>query len=551
MKRILAAVAALALAFPALAQTPEGQSAGQQEPKKSAREIREQRIRDHEARIREIIKTRQEEAKKREAAAAEQAAVVAPVDAATPGGQAEVVGKAAESASKRASSSLLLYCNFPTAELPRQLDTYVEVGEVFLSELILYNDQQTPVDQLRLAVTYDKRFLEPVKVFDSRLRKAAKGEPRFEVHQREGILQYDVELATPVASREDTILRIQWRALRPTSQTQVNFSFSQEEDPAEPHTAALVDGRNVLGIGSDPIDGVLGGGIVIEQDAKGARPLQGKKEELRDMYLGAIGAHAAVGLVLVPPEEEIRVGDVFPVHVAVNNPDGTLIDSIDMMLSYDPAVLRVVDRDRGNRVRRGVNALEGPYKADFPFDYLKWNEAWNNRGLYRYSSGISDGIAFPSRPFVTVFFQAVAPAEGTEVRFLRERPGEVNLTGVRYFGFDVASLVPPLSEPLARLPIAAAPEGYEPKDASVALLKTIVDEKDAAPSAYFATGPVAAAKDDGAAPPAAEAAPPSADAPAVEDDRASRRGRALRDEGQAAEDLEKLEKKKRREARGS
>jgi hypothetical protein len=541
MKRILAALAALLLSFHAPAQQQADGAGKQDEPKKSARELREQRIREHEERIRNIIRERSEAAKKREEAARAKTEG-APVDAATPGGQAEVIGKAAESTSRRASASLLLYCNFPTAQQPRQLDTHVAVGDEFLSELILYNDQQTPVDRLRLAVTYDKRFLEPVKVFDSRLRKAAKGEPAFKLHPREGIIQYDVDLATPIASREDTILRIQWRALRATSQTQVNFSFSQAEDPAEPHTAAMAGGRNVLGIGSDPIDGVLGGGIVIQQDAKGARPLQGKKEELREMYLGAIGTHSEVGLVLMPPGEEIRVGDIFPVHVAVNNPHGTLIDSIDLMLSFDPAVLRVVDRDRGNRVRQGVNGLEGPYTADFPFDYLKWNEAWNNRGLYRYSSGISDGIAFPSRPFVTVFFEALAPAAGTEVRFLRERPGEGNLTGVRYFGFDVGSLVPPLSRPVARIPIAAAPEGYRPTDASIALLKTVAERQEAAPSGYFSLGGAAPSKEGEAAPvPAAAAEAPAA--PASAPAFASRRARLETGDPVSPEDAAKLRKK--------
>lgn len=455
----------LALLFiAAIAANPIGARQQQQqaapEQEKSTRQSREERIKAHEERIREIIRQRQEEAKKR----AEERAKIE--EAAKPPEGGAITSTGGGETQARALGAVLVYYNFPTPRHPNQLDTVVRAGSEFLSEIVVMNTSQSGIRHVRLALTYDKRFLKPVKIFDTKLRAEADIPPTISIDERSGVIHYNAALKNPIDLQELTALRIVWKALRPTAATPLNFAFSPEEKADEPHTAILAgaEGKNILGVGFDAIDGVLGANVTIEEDPATARPMQGKQSDLKQMYLGTIGAQAKAGMIIEPTKERIHVGDVFPIHIVLNNPDGAEIDSLDFMLEYPPAILEVVDKDRRNWIRRGVNAHDGPYHATYPFDYIKLNEARNSMGLLRYSVAMTEGDSLPTGRFATVWFRALAPTNEAKVQFLRSRPGELNLTSIRYFGFEMMDLQPPVSLPVALLSIANPPAGYQPRD---------------------------------------------------------------------------------------
>ena len=412
---------------------------------------RDRRLREHEERIRQIIEERraaQEEEERRRAEAEEDA---------PPREEREE--------RRRFVSNVVMGLKFINEEGETAYSTFVRQGNTFITEVYLFNEDRNPVDRVRLALDYDKRFIEPVRVFDSALRPHMDGEPRFELIDRDAIVVYDAKLETPIEQREVVVLRLLWRARRPASHTAIQFAFDDEERDDQPHTAIYSREQSILGTRTDPADGVLSGSLMIEQIDREERIFQGKAEELREMYLGSIGATADVGLELIGPEEPPRVGEEFVVRVALNNPQGAIIDAVDFAVLYDPEVLRAVDKDRFNWITSGMNVHDGPYHSRFPWDIHKSNEIRNQRGLALYRKGLSTGRALPSEPFADIHFRAIAPTNRTSIGFSRGRTGMPNMTSVRYFGFQMLNLEdssistpaiefpvrPPTREEIARL----------------------------------------------------------------------------------------------------
>src|SRR5690606_105943 len=117
-------------------------------------------------------------------------------------------------------------------------------------------------------------------------------------------------LDRPRVVRAMPILRIIWEAQKPIEHTGLNFVFASGDTDRAPHTAVYQGDVNILGDLYDPIDGVLGSSLLIlsaqdESSAQRPRVLQGKKDELREIYLGAVGAKATAGIALEGPSDPI------------------------------------------------------------------------------------------------------------------------------------------------------------------------------------------------------------------------------------------------------
>jgi hypothetical protein len=410
---------------------------------------REERLRQHEERVRQIIeRRRQERLQGREDTVVEQPAITGDDTTQSP----------------LSLGNALLYVAFriPDRENEVQLDTVVRAGTRFVSEIRLHNSAAVPFDRVRIALRFDKRFIRPVKVFDSAIRADLKGAPRFEINERDSMLLYDATLARPRITKELPVLKIVWEAIRPTEYTGLQFAFASGDTEAAPHTAIYDGQANILGNPDDPIDGVLGGSILVlkpfdPNSSAAPEILQGKKEELREIYLGTIGSRAQVGLRLVGPETPPAVGEEFHVEVHLNNPAGAVIDSVRFFVRFDPHSLEVLDDDRGNWIRQGINVHDGLYRRDFPFDFHKRNEVDNRRGYINYAMALSDGMSLPTGPFARIRFRVLRPVAETEIEIVAGQPGLVNRSAVQYFGFDLLSANPALTTPMFRTALLPEP----------------------------------------------------------------------------------------------
>jgi hypothetical protein len=409
---------------------------------------REERLRRHEERVREILKQRQ-------AQTPDPNAVVPTQDAAPP---------PEEEAAIKLLGSVLLYVRFRPVyadELPSS-DIVVRQGDRFVSEIQMDNESATSFDRIQLALRFDKRFIRPIRVYDDGIRPYTEGTPRFEINDRDNVILYDAEMKAPRVSKQVTILKIVWEAIQPTEYTDLQFVFSPNRPDDRPHTAVFMQGENILGRPDDPIDGVLGGALLImkpfdPESNTGAEILQGKKEELREIYLGSMGAQQRVGLRLVGPEGTPAVGQEFDVDVQLFNPRGAIIDVMRFFVLFDPEVLEVVDNDRNNWIRNGVNVLDGPWREEFPFDFHTQNEADNMRGRVAYGKGLSRGRALRTGTFARIRFRALAPIDQTEIALIAARQGAGNLTAVNYFGYSLLSDDPRYTQPSVKIRINADP----------------------------------------------------------------------------------------------
>lgn len=418
-----------------------------------SRESRAERLRQHQRRIQEIINRRRQERAELEAQRKAREAEELAARGITP--QEDEVQR---ERTTRFLSNVVMGLKFLNAEGRSDYNTVVQQGSQFLTEVYLFNVDQNPIDRVRLALDYDKRFIEPVRVFDARLRDYTDSEPLFELMEREAIIRYEAELDRELIAPEFVLLRVLWRAKRVTPFTGITFSFSPLERENEPHTAMLVGNRNILGVESDPADGVLSGGLMIESaEPPEERLLQGKAEELEQIYLGAVAAGASVGLRLNGPQEPVTEGDPFLVSVSLENPEGIILDALDVAILFDPDIVRIVDRDQFNFIRRGTNMHDGPYHRSFPWDIHKRNEVRNERGLATYQMALSNGASLPSRTFLDIYFVALAPTESTVISFVKGRPGAPQLTSTRYFGYEKLDLTPGISRPAIELQVLPAP----------------------------------------------------------------------------------------------
>jgi hypothetical protein len=415
----------------------------------SSAATRAQRLKEHERKIKEIIDRRRDEQKRAEEAnlaGAAAAAAPTPAPAEAPAEPPKPV------------SSVVMGFKFTNDDGESDYNIIVRSGDTFLTEVYLFNIDQNPIDRVRLALDFDKRFITPLRVFDAEIRPQIEGGPTFEVDEREAVLNYDARFARPVSDAEIVVLRILWRALRSTPYSGIHFAFDPLEREGTAHTAVFADGRNILGTESDSMDGVLSGGLMIDLPTGETPVLQGKAEELKTLYLGSVASEAEVGLQLVGPNVPVKVGDVFRVRLQLNNPEGALIDAMNFFLKFDETTLEVVDVDRFNWITRGVNVHDGPYHRNFPWDMMKRNEVRNDRGHVNYQKSLSNGAALPSKTFADVYFRAKAPTTKSEMFFIQGKLSDTANSSVRYFGYERLNLQSKLSEPNFAIEIHPAPE---------------------------------------------------------------------------------------------
>lgn len=466
---LLSAVILLPHSGAAAEDTPPAQSTESSPPQG------DEAIRKHQEKISQIIAQRRKEALAREettrrAAANGQPAEQPPSDsgqADTPPQRGTIPNQAgvevptqpqvqdtSSQPNKGATSSVVMGLKFVDKTGKGDYSVIVRRDEEFMTEVSLFNIDKQPVDEVNIAIQYDKRFLLPTSIFDSSLRSYQTSPPKFRILEAEGILVYNAKLKTPIMAPETVLLRIMWKAVRPTPFTGIEFAFDLAEDDSAPHTSIKTRGVNVLGIVGDPADGVLSGGLMIEPPPSAPKVFQGKAAELKTMYMGNLASQLPAGLRLIAPESEIEVGDDFTVQVQLDNKNGAVIDSINFFVLFDPKVLQVVDSDKFNWIIRGVNVLDGPYHREFPWDMHKANEVRNDRGYVQYQKAVSNGRTLPSGTFAEIHFRAIAPAEETSISFVRSRTGAAFLTSVRYFGFELLDLdQPSLSTPEAKLEV--------------------------------------------------------------------------------------------------
>lgn len=308
------------------------------------------------------------------------------------------------------------------------LSIQVLEGENFLTQIVYEDYKEQPIDEIHFVIKYDKRYLLPVKVFDYPVHNLLDGPPRFNVNPVQGIIEYGGKFKTPkrLASRS-TLIIILWKALRQTQSTEIGFKTG------EGFTRILSRGVDYLGTNYEENDGVIPATVGIQPKTltpeKALRTLEPIAPN--ESYSGILG----VGLKLVCSRQYVAPEEEFEVDVVLINPEGALLDDISVFIKFNPAKLEVVDYDKKNWIKRGVNIYDGFAHENYPFDFHKANTVDNEKGTIHYWMGLSQPQALPTGTFAKIKFRARKEASTSASIFFDYSPkNDQPTTDARYFG---------------------------------------------------------------------------------------------------------------------
>jgi len=431
--------AGLVLALAAIGLMPSRLAAQESAPEAPA--TREERIRQHRERIRQIIEERRKQQEERGDTAAEgKDKPVAPARPGAPPGPGIAIQPAkpqepadtgAPSASNVKINNYLLYL--------KPLDNIATVGERFSTRVVLENPTGTVADRVSIVIGYDPRIVSCVQVFDDQFRPYVVSPPDFEDRPADGMLIYQADLKHPRPLTKTTVLTLVWETHRTNPYSQLAFLFRDQGAT----TAITYNGRDVLGIPDDPYDGVINASLLVkkpEVPSVQTDLLSVNRKEVIDFFKGIDNPPGNVTLALGQPGDFVRVGQTFDVPVFFQNSEALVVDTVSLLVHFNPDELEVIDWDKGNWIRRGINIYDGDRHEDFPFDYLIRNEAYNATGVIDYRMGLQRPDALPSGRLATIRFRALQPSAGTTVKLVITPAGEKRTTSVSLHGEELLDL---------------------------------------------------------------------------------------------------------------
>jgi len=324
--------------------------------------------------------------------------------------------------------------------------TAPEGGEI-VTGFTLSNPKAQGFNRLRLAIRYDRDVVRPAGVRDLAIRRYLAQPSKVEVRPREGLVIITADLAVPLATVSETLLDLRWEALRTVRAAEFKFVEADGQPSGlwmKPKDAAGKE-TDILGDSMTPNDGFIHGTVQIvppaifealQRNRARAKPGQAAEEE-EELTLDEVkGGLGGVALRLTGPANPPRVGEEFDVDLVFDNRADSLVDGVEVVLGFDPAIFEVVDTDLDNWITRGVNILDGPNRDRFPFDYHLVNQAFNSRGEIVYKMGIGDAEKLRRREGVmaTIRLRAKAPSPGAALRFLPPASKSSPGTRVTYMG---------------------------------------------------------------------------------------------------------------------
>jgi hypothetical protein len=198
-------------------------------------------------------------------------------------------------------------------------------------------------------------------------------------------------------------------------------------------------GTNLLLTSFNPKGGTIPAGITVSARESSSKYMPIIKGRFKNTQTGN------VRIALDSNTPRVAVGEEFDVDVKFSNPDRVILDQVSLFIKFDPKKLEVVDRDRGNWIRRETNIWDGLFHAAYPFDLHMKNEASNTRGEIEYKMGLLDKKVLPSGTMARVRFRAKETAMLSDIRlvFRDDTTADLPSTDVTYLG---NSLLPHLDK---------------------------------------------------------------------------------------------------------
>lgn len=431
-----------------------------QEPTPSLDQIRamsrEERIKAHQRRIEQIIqenKRRQEEEARKAAQAREQQQTAGtsqaaptpsapgtsplprgPVQVYTPPQQA--AGRPAPTPPPQPSSPSAARAEARSIMFFRPFDSIVKPGDTFLTELIA-NTKDAAADEFWVCLSFPPQNLNLLAIDFAPVTPYLQQEVEYAYESGDGRAAFHIKLHEPVKFSDRPLATCYWEALAPVDNCEIRFEFGESCQ-----TDIQLQGQSILGTSTGRYDGVIHANVTV-------KPRHSKNVV---MPIGEHGLFVGSNRAEVPPPEMrlelqpnaflAKVGDEVVLDVVLHNPHAQPFDRVQLYVQFDPDYLEVVDVDRGNWIRRGVNIEDGFAHEDFPFDFHKTNSADNEFGVIAYEEGAEVAPLRSTGTMARIHLKAKRTGT-TYVALVRNTPGALPTSNVTYLSQTLLAQYPP------------------------------------------------------------------------------------------------------------
>lgn len=323
-------------------------------------------------------------------------------------------------------------------------DMFVTQDEVFTVDLYLSNPSQEMFSELAVTLAYDPGKL-GIADADPSTTEPELNSARGELIERYSWLASDPSLYTERSDPDRGRLTIRlrtpegktdvfdgtlgrFRLVPRASAGEVPLSFVfREGEEEEVQTFVRYGGKDVLGSAGRDDDGVLDATFRMS-------PVVEMAESPEEQ-----GGDYKTRIRFDPPHSEVSLGEVLDVDIILENPRDVPFDTLNLVLGYDPRVLKVVDYDQNNWTKEGVNIHDGDSVALFPFTERSLNQTLRKQGVILYRAASPQEPIRAAGVVATIRFATVGVTgeDGTAVRVGFHPFKQSFNSGIYYRGKDV------------------------------------------------------------------------------------------------------------------
>jgi hypothetical protein len=325
-----------------------------------------------------------------------------------------------------------------------QPDLYVTPDEPFEIELRLSNPTSEAFDEMAVTLDYDPAELELLDA-DPDTEPMEVNAARSDLVERYSWLSADsdlysddmdpdlgrisIRLRTPEGKTdilEGTIGRFWFVPRASMGQIPLTFVFADGEG-GEPATFLRLGDEDILGAPNRMDDGVLDAGFRVSP-----RIDVSEEDDLP-------GGDYRTRIYFEPPQAELTMGDVLHLDIVVDNPNEVPFDTINLVLGYNPKVLKVIDSDQNNWIKEGVNINDSHSIAEFHFTARERNRVLPRTGVILYRSSSEESPLRSEGVLATVRLLAIGTTgeDGSPLQVGFHSVKEPLNSGLFYRGRDV------------------------------------------------------------------------------------------------------------------
>jgi len=336
------------------------------------------------------------------------------------------------------------------------LDSIVNVRDRFKTDVVA-ETKDGEIDEISVLLRYPRHVLNPLALDHTAIDPFVKDHVDYEFNPDEGTIYFHAKLEKPTRFTQAKVLSLVWEALEESDGATISYQFGTGAQT----TGLYYKGSDLLGTLPGSQDGVIK--TTVQVVAPRGKPTITKLEN-NDIMIGARPPavqddrpNEKLALHMRGPNRAVRPNETFDVGVYLDNPGEKRIDRIRLYLQFDPEVVQVVDYDTGNIVTRGTNIHDAMAREAFPFDFYRYNEADNKKGTIVYEVSASTSHVRGSGRVATIRLKALKDTPGADLVMVENAKGLAPTTGVSFAGIsllqdinetDVAKAVEGVSVPV-------------------------------------------------------------------------------------------------------